>query len=84
MYLWAASDWKLWKDKNKPFYLHIFVSEKGVVAIFGPLSKSSSEHIKSITDSMEIPYIETRWNYRSQKVIGLSMFYMYYIFFRKY
>jgi len=47
-----------------------YLLEKGVVAIFGPLSKPSSEHIKSITDSMEIPYIETRWNYRSQKVIG--------------
>jgi len=44
--------------------------EKGVVAIFGPISKTSSEHIRSITDSMEIPFIETRWNYRSQKVIG--------------
>jgi len=45
--------------------------EKGVVAIFGPTSKFSSEHIRSITDSMEIPFIETRWNYRSQrKVIG--------------
>ena len=44
--------------------------EKGVVAIFGPLSKASSEHIKYITDSVEIPYIETRWNYRSQNVIG--------------
>ena len=45
--------------------------QKGVVAIFGPLSKPSSEHIRSITDSMEIPYIETRWNYRSQNVIGM-------------
>ena len=43
---------------------------KGVVAIFGPLSQSASEHVRSITDSMEIPFIETRWNYRSQKVIG--------------
>ena len=41
-----------------------------MVAIFGPKSKYSSEHIRSITDSMEIPFIETRWNYRSQKVIG--------------
>ena len=53
-------------------YIRIF-SEKGVVAIFGPLSKFSSEHIRSITDSMEIPFIETRWNYRSQKVIGGSL-----------
>ena len=42
------------------------------MAIFGPLSKASSEHIKYITDSVEIPYIETRWNYRSQNVIGRS------------
>jgi len=49
-----------------------YLLEKGVVAIFGPLSKSSSEHIRSITDSMEIPYIETRWNYRGQNMIGSS------------
>ena len=47
-----------------------YLLQKGVVAIFGPRSKSSSEHIKHITDSVEIPYIETRWNYRSQNVIG--------------
>jgi hypothetical protein len=52
-----------------PWYIVNF-AEKGVVAIFGPASKFSSEHIRSITDSMEIPFIETRWNYRSQKVIG--------------
>jgi len=49
-----------------------YLLEKGVVAIFGPLSKSSSEHIRSITDSMEIPYIETRWNYRGQNMIGMA------------
>ena len=54
-----------------PDYIRIF-TEKGVVAIFGPLSKFSSEHIRSIPDSLEIPFIETRWNYRSQKVIGGS------------
>ena len=53
-------------------FLSWFVSEKGVVGIFGPLSKSASEHVRSITDSFEIPFIETRWNYRSQKVIGSS------------
>ena len=49
-----------------------YLLQKGVVAIFGPRSKSSSEHIKYITDSVEIPYIETRWNYRSQNVIGID------------
>ena len=47
-----------------------YCAEKGTVAIFGPRSKANSEHIKSISDSMEIPYIETRWNYRSQDIIG--------------
>ena len=31
-----------------------------VMAIFGPQSDSSAEHIKSITDSKEIPFIDTR------------------------
>ena len=47
-----------------------YLLTRGVVAIFGPRSKASSEHIKYITDSVEIPYIETRWNYRSQNIIG--------------
>lgn len=47
-----------------------YLLEKGVVAIFGPRSYASSEHIRSITDSLEIPYIETRWNYRSQDIIS--------------
>ena len=43
--------------------------ERGVIAILGPLSMSSSEHVRMITDSMEIPYIETRWNYRPRNVL---------------
>ena len=43
--------------------------ERGVVAILGPISMSSSEHVRMITDSMEIPYIETRWNYRPRNVL---------------
>ena len=38
----------------------INILEKGVVAILGPLSKSASEHVRSITDNFEIPFIETR------------------------
>lgn len=44
--------------------------EKGIVAIFGPHSMSSSEHIRMIADAMEVPYIETRWNYRPQSLPG--------------
>ena len=91
----------LWVNNVGWWPLTKLFAEKGVVAIFGPLSKSSSEHIRSITDrstsfdhpkswwncyrllydifplitisfpsSMEIPYIETRWNYRGQNMIG--------------
>ncbi|KAJ6217244.1 hypothetical protein RDWZM_008401 [Blomia tropicalis] len=39
--------------------------EKGVVALFGPLSYSpSSAHTQSICDALEIPHIETRWDYK--------------------
>merc|ERR1719354_1055343 len=44
--------------------------EKSTVAIFGPRSRANSEHIRSITDSVEVPYIETRWNYRPQAAMG--------------
>ena len=36
--------------------------DKGVAAIFGPQSLASAEHIRSITDVAEIPFIDTRWN----------------------
>ena len=35
----------------------------GVAALFGPESGSTSSHIQSICDAMEIPHIETRWDY---------------------
>merc|ERR1712106_935257 len=36
------------------------VLSKGVVAVLGPQSKDNSDHIKSICDNSEIPFIETR------------------------
>ena len=36
------------------------VLSKGVVAVLGPQSKSNSDHIKSICDNTEVPFIETR------------------------
>ena len=32
-----------------------------VVGIFGPQTDSIAEHVKSITDMVEIPFIDTRW-----------------------
>ena len=34
-----------------------------MAALFGPESGTTSTHIQSICDAMEIPHIETRWDY---------------------
>lgn len=42
--------------------------EKGVVALFGPLRASpSSAHTQSICDALEIPHIETRWDFTQDR-----------------
>ena len=51
-------------------FTFVNITAKGTVAILGPRSKANSEHIRSITDSVEVPFIETRWNYRPQDVMG--------------
>ena len=35
-----------------------------MAAIFGPQNMASAEHIRSITDVAEVPFIDTRWNMR--------------------
>jgi ionotropic glutamate receptor len=37
--------------------------KSGVAALFGPESGTTSSHVQSICDAMEIPHIETRWDY---------------------
>ena len=39
----------------------------GVAALFGPQSGTTSSHVQSICDAMEIPHIETRWDYRLRR-----------------
>ncbi|XP_047500092.1 glutamate receptor ionotropic, kainate 2-like [Penaeus chinensis] len=39
----------------------------GVAAIFGPQSERASAHVQSICDALEIPHIETRWDYRARR-----------------
>lgn len=41
--------------------------KKGVAAIFGPLSQTTSMHVQSICDALEIPHIETRWDFQLQR-----------------
>lgn len=39
----------------------------GVAAIFGPQSAHTASHVQSICDTMEIPHLETRWDYRLKR-----------------
>ena len=38
--------------------------ETGVAALFGPQSSSTASHIQSICDALEIPHVETRWDFK--------------------
>ena len=54
------------------FILSFFFSvchllRSGVAALFGPQSGTTSSHVQSICDAMEIPHIETRWDYRLRR-----------------
>ncbi|XP_031625101.1 glutamate receptor ionotropic, kainate 2 [Contarinia nasturtii] len=40
---------------------------QGVSSIFGPSSNSISRHVQSICDTMEIPHLEMRWDYRIRR-----------------
>lgn len=39
----------------------------GVAAIFGPQSPQTASHVQSICDTMEVPHLETRWDYRLRR-----------------
>ncbi|XP_022827830.1 glutamate receptor ionotropic, kainate 2 isoform X6 [Spodoptera litura] len=39
----------------------------GVAAIFGPQSAPAAAHVQSICDTMELPHLETRWDYRTRR-----------------
>ena len=38
-----------------------------MAGLFGPQSSVTSSHIQSICDTLEIPHIETRWDYRMKR-----------------
>ncbi|XP_047500047.1 glutamate receptor ionotropic, kainate 2-like [Penaeus chinensis] len=44
-----------------------YLVRAGVAAIFGPQSGQTSAHVQSICDALEIPHIETRWDYRLRR-----------------
>lgn len=39
----------------------------GIAGIFGPQSPMSALHVQSISDALEVPHIETRWDYKSSR-----------------
>ncbi|XP_058809851.1 glutamate receptor ionotropic, kainate 2-like [Phymastichus coffea] len=39
----------------------------GIAAIFGPQNAHTASHIQSICDTMEIPHLETRWDFRLKR-----------------
>ena len=48
-------------------FLVCHLLRSGVAALFGPQSGTTSSHVQSICDAMEIPHIETRWDYRLKR-----------------
>ena len=51
----------------------------GVAAIFGPMSSLSAAHVQSICDAMEIPHVETRWDYHENVDFYSINLYPYYM-----
>jgi hypothetical protein len=57
------------RDHVQPCSVHLWycsvchLLKSGVAALFGPESGTTSSHVQSICDAMEIPHIETRWDY---------------------
>lgn len=39
----------------------------GVAAIFGPLAGTTSMHVQSICDALDLPHIETRWDFQANR-----------------
>lgn len=54
-------------NSNKFIFTVCHLLRMGVSAIFGPQSNSISSHVQSICDTMEVPHLETRWDYRLRR-----------------
>ena len=49
------------------FSLVCHLLQSGVAAIFGPQSGQTASHVQSICDTMEVPHLETRWDFRIRR-----------------
>lgn len=60
-----ASVEKLYSENSfKATKLSCGLLQNGVAAIFGPQSELTSMHVQSICDDLEVPHINSRWEYR--------------------
>jgi len=41
--------------------------QPGVVSVFGPISSGTASHIQSVTDALNVPHMETRWDYTTRR-----------------
>ena len=57
------------RSKTAPFLLFSVCKalKSGMAGLFGPQSSVTSSHVQSICDTLEIPHIETRWDYRMKR-----------------
>ncbi|GIX90780.1 hypothetical protein CEXT_395711, partial [Caerostris extrusa] len=39
----------------------------GLAGIFGPQSPMAAARVQSISDALEVPHIESRWDYKLQR-----------------
>ena len=46
---------------------------EGIAGMFGPMSSLSAAHVQSICDSLNIPHIETRWDYKEEDSDSFSI-----------
>jgi hypothetical protein len=43
-----------------------YMLREGIAGMFGPMSSLSAAHVQSISDSLNVPHIETRWDFRDE------------------
>ncbi|KAF8784441.1 glutamate receptor ionotropic, kainate 2-like isoform X2 [Argiope bruennichi] len=49
--------------------------ETGIAGIFGPQSDVTSMHVQSICDAIDIPHVETRWDFQLQRAdMSINLF----------
>ncbi|GFT15005.1 glutamate receptor, ionotropic kainate 3 [Trichonephila clavipes] len=49
--------------------------QTGIAGIFGPQSDVTSMHVQSICDAIDIPHVETRWDFQLQRAdMSINLF----------